>query len=100
MGNKKITKEENTNFLDEICDTKCPLIVGFDFEQQGPEDAFDPLPTYDNILESVLIKHPDCESLKFYQAGNTRNHSNKNIKYALEAGAKRISNCSNILQFS
>ena len=33
MGNKKITKEENTNFLDEICDTKCPLIVGFDFEQ-------------------------------------------------------------------
>ena len=33
MGNKKRTKDENTNFLDEICDTKCPLIVGFDFEQ-------------------------------------------------------------------
>ena len=33
MGNKKRTKEENTNFLDEICKTNSPLIVGFDFEQ-------------------------------------------------------------------
>lgn len=46
------------------------------------------------------MKHPDSQSLKFYQAGNTRNHGNTNIKSALEAGAKRISNCSNILQFS
>ena len=35
-----------------------------------------------------------------YQAGATRNHNNKNIHSALQAGAQRIANGLNILQFS
>ena len=52
------------------------------------------------MLEDVLMKYDECDAVKIYQAGNTRKHDNNNVKMALQAGALRITNASNILQFT
>ena len=43
MGDKDKDEKYNTTLLDQILSQKCPLIIGFDFEQSGPEDSFAPL---------------------------------------------------------
>ena len=50
MGDKGKDKQYNRTIFDQALSTKCKLIVGFDFEQFGPEDSFGPLQQYDDIL--------------------------------------------------
>jgi hypothetical protein len=47
-----------------------------------------------------LIEFPDSPAAKLYQAGVTRDHKSHSIHSALKAGARRIANSCNPLQFT
>ena len=59
LGNKKSDLKEQSLLLEEILDINNPLVVGIDFEQEGPEDDFPSLSRYNDLIDELLLKHPE-----------------------------------------
>jgi adenosine deaminase len=70
--------------------------VGIDFVQE--EDRSGSQEPYDAIANKVLAKFPDLDIKKVYHAGETNDHSNRNVEIAINAGSVRIGHGINILQ--
>jgi hypothetical protein len=57
LGNKAKSDHYNTRLLDLVCSLGSTLLIGFDFEQEGPEDSYPPLEHFDSLLQEVLQRH-------------------------------------------
>lgn len=91
-----LSPEDNIKLLSNALEKKWPKTVGIDFVQQ--EDPFGSQVPYDHVANTVLAKFPDQDIKKVYHVGETKDHLNRNIEVAINAGTVRIGHGINILQ--
>ena len=96
FGLKSISDQENEAIFRRICNLNWKFTIGIDMVQE--EDKFGSIEKIDKIIDDVLADYPEQSIRKCYHAGETRDHTNRNIEIAIKGGSARIGHGLNITQ--